>query len=186
MTEENTTQDQITVCYRHPDRETGLSCNRCGKPICTSCAKRVPTGYRCPDCIKELKKTFDTAQPQDYILGFLVAAALSFVGAKLIGLFSGFGFFLIFFISIIGTGAGALIAEVVRRVIQKRRSRPLFITVAVGVALGGIAANLGTIVYVFFTGNILGGLFSLIWPGIYLFLATTTTYVRLSGIQLNR
>lgn len=186
MTEEQAIQDQTTVCYQHPDRETSLRCNRCGNPICASCAQRVPTGYRCPDCIKEQKKVFDTAQPQDYVLGFITAAVLSFIGAKLVGLLSGFGFFFIFFITVIGTGAGALIADIVRRVIRKRRSKPLFITAAAGVALGGLAANAGRIFYILFSGDIVGGLFGLLWPGIYIFLATTTTYVRLMGIQIRR
>jgi membrane associated rhomboid family serine protease len=36
-------------CYRHPDRETGLSCSECGRPICTDCVTYAPVGLRCPD-----------------------------------------------------------------------------------------------------------------------------------------
>lgn len=36
-------------CYRHPDRETGLSCSVCERPICTDCATFAPVGIRCPD-----------------------------------------------------------------------------------------------------------------------------------------
>jgi membrane associated rhomboid family serine protease len=36
-------------CYRHPDRETGLSCSDCGRPICADCANFGPVGVRCPD-----------------------------------------------------------------------------------------------------------------------------------------
>lgn len=36
-------------CYRHPDRETGLSCSDCGRPICADCATFAPVGIRCPD-----------------------------------------------------------------------------------------------------------------------------------------
>jgi membrane associated rhomboid family serine protease len=36
-------------CYRHPDRETGLSCSDCGRPICADCANFGPVGIRCPD-----------------------------------------------------------------------------------------------------------------------------------------
>ena len=36
-------------CYRHPDRETGLSCSECGRPICTDCATFAPVGIRCPE-----------------------------------------------------------------------------------------------------------------------------------------
>jgi membrane associated rhomboid family serine protease len=36
-------------CYRHPDRETGLACSDCGRPICADCATFAPVGIRCPD-----------------------------------------------------------------------------------------------------------------------------------------
>lgn len=36
-------------CYRHPDRETGLSCSECGRPICTDCMTVAPVGLRCPE-----------------------------------------------------------------------------------------------------------------------------------------
>jgi membrane associated rhomboid family serine protease len=39
----------VTACYRHPDRETGLSCSECGRPICTDCVTFAPVGLRCPD-----------------------------------------------------------------------------------------------------------------------------------------
>src|SRR5215475_11852410 len=37
------------TCYRHPDRETGLSCSECGRPICTECMTPAAVGLRCPD-----------------------------------------------------------------------------------------------------------------------------------------
>ncbi len=39
----------MPTCYRHPDRETGLSCSECGRPICTDCVTFAPVGLRCPD-----------------------------------------------------------------------------------------------------------------------------------------
>jgi membrane associated rhomboid family serine protease len=36
-------------CYRHPDRETGLSCSECGRPICYECMTTAPVGLRCPE-----------------------------------------------------------------------------------------------------------------------------------------
>jgi membrane associated rhomboid family serine protease len=45
----STTQMQLPTCYRHPDRETGLSCSECGRPICTECMTAAPVGLRCPD-----------------------------------------------------------------------------------------------------------------------------------------
>jgi membrane associated rhomboid family serine protease len=39
----------VPTCYRHPDRETGLSCSECGRPICTDCVTFAPVGLRCPE-----------------------------------------------------------------------------------------------------------------------------------------
>src|SRR5438477_6736016 len=39
----------MPTCYRHPDRETGLSCSECGRPICTECMTSAPVGQRCPE-----------------------------------------------------------------------------------------------------------------------------------------
>jgi len=101
-------------------------------------------------------------------------------------LVSGFGgFFFIFIIFFLGSGAGALIAEVVRKVIGKRRAKSLFITVTSGVVAGGLLANVNTLIIFLLSGNIMV-LTSLLWPGIFIFLAATTTYMRLSGIQIGR
>jgi membrane associated rhomboid family serine protease len=37
------------TCYRHPDRETGVSCSECGRGICPDCMTFSPVGIRCPD-----------------------------------------------------------------------------------------------------------------------------------------
>jgi membrane associated rhomboid family serine protease len=37
-------------CYRHPDRETLLSCSNCERPICTACMTQAAVGMRCPEC----------------------------------------------------------------------------------------------------------------------------------------
>src|SRR4249920_3387074 len=41
--------DAPRTCYRHPDRETGLSCSECGRPICYECMTPAPVGLRCPE-----------------------------------------------------------------------------------------------------------------------------------------
>lgn len=41
------------TCYRHPDRETGVSCSSCGRPICPDCMTPTPVGMRCPECARE-------------------------------------------------------------------------------------------------------------------------------------
>ena len=46
--EASTTQEP-RYCYRHPDRETGLSCSVCERPICYECMTPAAVGLRCPD-----------------------------------------------------------------------------------------------------------------------------------------
>jgi membrane associated rhomboid family serine protease len=43
----------MATCYRHPDRETGVSCSNCGRPICPDCMITTPVGMRCPECAKQ-------------------------------------------------------------------------------------------------------------------------------------
>ena len=40
----------MAVCYRHPDRTTGVTCNRCGEFICPDCMINAPVGFQCPNC----------------------------------------------------------------------------------------------------------------------------------------
>jgi membrane associated rhomboid family serine protease len=41
--------EEAPRCYRHPDRETYVSCSECGRPICEDCMNFAPVGIRCPD-----------------------------------------------------------------------------------------------------------------------------------------
>jgi membrane associated rhomboid family serine protease len=40
---------ETMYCYRHPDRETGVSCSECGRGICPDCMVFAPVGIRCPE-----------------------------------------------------------------------------------------------------------------------------------------
>jgi membrane associated rhomboid family serine protease len=50
----------IEHCYRHPDRETGRRCTRCGKPACGDCLVQVSIGSQCVDCIKAARPDVKT------------------------------------------------------------------------------------------------------------------------------
>jgi membrane associated rhomboid family serine protease len=42
-------------CYRHPDRETGRQCTRCGTPACADCLQTASVGSHCLECVKAAK-----------------------------------------------------------------------------------------------------------------------------------
>ncbi len=166
-----------TVCYNHPDRETMLRCNRCERPICTSCAVLTPTGYRCKECVRGQQKVFDTAQWVDYPLALVVAGVLAFAGSFAAQLL---GFFTIFIAPIVGV----MIAEAVRWVVRRRRSRLLYQIAAGGALVGSLPFLLIGLIGLIFSGSGLYSLIGLIWPAVYTFLVVSTAYYRLSGIQI--
>src|SRR6202011_5819485 len=43
---------KLATCYRHPDRETGLRCQRCERPVCPSCIVPAPVGGQCGECVR--------------------------------------------------------------------------------------------------------------------------------------
>ena len=43
----------MATCYRHPNRETRVSCSNCGRPICPECMTPTPVGMRCPECASQ-------------------------------------------------------------------------------------------------------------------------------------
>ncbi len=48
------------VCSRHPNREAGRRCTRCGRPACTDCLVQAAVGSHCIDCAKAAQPDLKT------------------------------------------------------------------------------------------------------------------------------
>ncbi|MFJ3226219.1 rhomboid family intramembrane serine protease [Streptomyces sp. NPDC086783] len=78
----------LPACYRHPDRETGVRCTRCERPICPDCMVSASVGFQCPECVRDGSGTGhapDAARPRT-LAGGTVAADPRLVTKILIGL----------------------------------------------------------------------------------------------------
>lgn len=43
-------------CYRHPNRQSFVLCQRCGRTICGECQTPAAVGVVCPECMREQKQ----------------------------------------------------------------------------------------------------------------------------------
>ncbi|MCS6845297.1 MAG: tetratricopeptide repeat protein [Caldilineales bacterium] len=137
---------QALVCVNHPDTETTLRCNRCGRPMCVRCVELTEVGYRCKECIRAQQSVFFTADVRDYVVVALVSFGLALIATPVIELLLGllglfFGIILAIFL---GPAVGGSAATVIRRSVGRRRGRYMgavaVVAILLGVALGVLAA----------------------------------------------
>lgn len=86
----------MEVCYRHPNRETGVSCSNCGNPICPDCMTTTSVGMRCPECARQKTKVKTMATVTEPTLTYIL------IGIN-VALWLGFG--------LAGSGADELYAR---------------------------------------------------------------------------
>lgn len=130
-------EEERTYCTWHPDRETRLQCNRCGRPMCPECAVRHPVGLRCKECIKATRSPIYNVAIRDYLIAGLVGIFLATIAGVVMNMIGGFWFLALF----IGPAVGGGIADLMGRVVHKR-GRGLGILagvcLVVGVMLAGV------------------------------------------------
>jgi membrane associated rhomboid family serine protease len=73
----------METCYRHPNRETGVRCSNCERPICPDCMTTTPVGMRCPECarqgrakVRTMRSMTDEPRLTYVLIGINVMAAL--------------------------------------------------------------------------------------------------------------
>ena len=75
----------MATCYRHPSRETGVSCSSCGRAICPDCMTPTPVGMRCPECSAQRTRVHTmrstTSEPRVTVV-LIVACAVIFLATN--------------------------------------------------------------------------------------------------------
>jgi hypothetical protein len=120
-------------CTWHPDRETLLSCGRCGRPMCTACARKHPVGLRCKECARELRSPLYKVSPRQLLGGLAAGTGTAFGAALALGFvasaFCWIGIFLAW-------GAGFLIGDATSWGAGRKRGRQLQVVAGVATVLG--------------------------------------------------
>ncbi|WP_395244923.1 rhomboid family intramembrane serine protease [Agromyces sp. MMS24-K17] len=55
--------DRANFCYRHPDRQSFVLCQRCGRTICGECQTPGAVGVICPECMREQRASAPRTKP---------------------------------------------------------------------------------------------------------------------------
>lgn len=98
-------------CYRHPKRETWVSCATCGRPICTECMVQTDVGIKCPDDARLPRGARAGAMKTGQVMKTLLAGvAVAVAGAVLVYfVFPQIGFGRLILSALAGYGAGTLV-----------------------------------------------------------------------------
>jgi hypothetical protein len=95
------------VCYRHPGRETAVSCSNCERPICPDCMVYSPVGIKCPDCARQPRSALVRLRPQRAARAVAVAIGLgALMGVGIVFLQAVGLFFALILGWLIGIGMG--------------------------------------------------------------------------------
>lgn len=82
--------EEVPTCYRHPDRETYVRCQRCERPICPDCMRDAAVGFQCPECVSNANREsrrprrFTLRSSTAYVTWTLVAANVLVFLAQLV------------------------------------------------------------------------------------------------------
>lgn len=55
-------RNSTNFCYRHPDRQSFVLCQRCLRTICPECQTQAAVGVICPECLAEQAASWTPAQ----------------------------------------------------------------------------------------------------------------------------
>lgn len=128
---------QTMHCYRHPNRETRVSCATCGRPICTECMRQTEVGIKCPDDARLPRGArAGVMKPNQIVKSFLAGAAVAIVGVPVVVLVLQLPFSWLLS-ALAGYGAGTLIHRA-----GGRNGGPLAMTISGAAVLIAFASRL--------------------------------------------
>jgi hypothetical protein len=103
----------VMRCYRHPKRETRVSCASCGRPICTECMVQTDVGIKCPEDARLPRGARAGSMKNDQIAKtVLTGAGVALAGVAVVSIIFQIGFFTFILSGLAGYGAGVLIHRV--------------------------------------------------------------------------
>ncbi|MEZ4865269.1 MAG: B-box zinc finger protein [Caldilineaceae bacterium] len=116
--------DELIYCPQHPTVATQMRCNKCGKLICLKCAVQTPVGYRCRTCVYQQQNVYFNAKGHDDLLAFVIALGLALVSTPIVAIIADSFYFGAFYLAFLGgPGAGAILVQLIRAAVGRRRSR---------------------------------------------------------------
>ena len=120
---------EIVYCNWHPGVETGLSCGKCCKGVCTRCLVHASVGIRCPECGKASKIPTFEVRPIAYARAALVGAVVAIGGGALWGLVNliliNLGLVIFASSALPGLVVGYAAGELVNAAVNAKRSKGL-------------------------------------------------------------
>jgi hypothetical protein len=101
-------------CYRHPKRETRVTCATCGRPICTECMTSTAVGIKCPEDARLPRGArVGVMKPNQILKTLLAGVGVTVVGIPVAYVLLSLAGILTFLLAIAaGYGAGTLVFRV--------------------------------------------------------------------------
>ncbi|WP_273841368.1 hypothetical protein [Rubrobacter calidifluminis] len=97
-------------CYRHPRRETRVTCATCGRPICTECMVQTEVGIKCPEDARLPRRARAGVMKPGQLLKSLLAGLLVLLaGLVVVDFITGIHFASLFLSFIAGSLAGTFV-----------------------------------------------------------------------------
>jgi len=118
--------DEPMHCYRHPKRETRVSCATCGRPICTECMVATDVGIKCPEDARLPRGARAGVMKTDQVVRSILAG----VGVAVVGIPVAYVLFLLPFTWLISAAAGYGAGILINRA-GGRNGGPLAIAISV-------------------------------------------------------